>query len=203
MPPEEYFFAVTANAGPIAPVAPGTGFHLGRTDAAPDANTSHEGFLDDVRVYDEILTLEQLEMVRMEGLMATPSPTIPGDYNDNGRVEQADLDLVLLNWNEPVENLPADWVNERPTSGIIDQAELDGVLLNWNRTTPGLGTAAAVPEPAGWLLAALAATLAVVPSAGRRKPRRQAIEMAKEYCRTLRTVPGIYSAPSSRTSTTR
>lgn len=153
----EHFFPTTAIGGPIAPVEPGIGFHVGRTDAAPEANTSLEGFIDDVRVYDEILSLEQLEMVRMEGLVAPPPPPeVAGDYNNNGRVEQADLDLVLLNWGAPADGLPADWLNERPMSGIVDQAELDGVLLNWgNMAAPG---AQAIPEPGALLLASLALT---------------------------------------------
>jgi hypothetical protein len=71
---------------------------------------------------------------------------IPGDYNNNGFVEQADLDLVLLNWGAGGTPPPAGWVNFLP-EGNIDQAELDGVLLNWGNSA-GQGLAAApVPEP--------------------------------------------------------
>jgi hypothetical protein len=59
---------------------------------------------------------------------------LAGDYNANGRVEQADLDLVLLNWGRGFHSLPPGWVDNRPTAGIVDQAELDNVLLNWGRT---------------------------------------------------------------------
>lgn len=74
-----------------------------------------------------------------------------GDYNNNGQVEQGDLDLVLLNWGAawppPVEG----WVNNQPTDGKIDQNDLDGVLLNWGNMA-GAGSAVAVPEPAAlWL----------------------------------------------------
>ena len=31
-------------------------------------------------------------------LHATGGPSIPGDYNNSGQVEQGDLDLVLQNW---------------------------------------------------------------------------------------------------------
>jgi hypothetical protein len=79
---------------------------------------------------------------------------IPGDYNGNGTVEQADLDLVLLNWG--AGGVPGGWVNDLP-EGNIDQAELDGVLLNWgNMAAAGLGSAAGVPEPASWLIAMVA-----------------------------------------------
>jgi hypothetical protein len=84
-----------------------------------------------------------------------PPGGIPGDYNGNGTVEQADLDLVLLNWGQP--GVPGGWVNDLP-DGNIDQAELDGVLLNWgNMAAQGLGTTAAVPEPAAWVLILLGA----------------------------------------------
>lgn len=85
-------------------------------------------------------------------------PSLQGDYNNNGRVEQADLDLVLLNWGESFVNIPAEWVNERPAAGIIDQAELDGVLLNWGNQTPPLMASDHVPEPHTLLLLLLAPT---------------------------------------------
>jgi hypothetical protein len=76
-----------------------------------------------------------------------------GDYNGNGTVEQADLDLVLLNWGQP--GVPNGWINDLP-EGNIDQAELDGVLLNWgNMAALSLGGAAGVPEPATALVALL------------------------------------------------
>jgi hypothetical protein len=81
------------------------------------------------------------------------APGLPGDYNGNGAVEQADLDLVLLNWGQAGTPPPNGWINNLP-EGSIDQAELDGVLLNWGDTA-GLGGAAGVPEPTGCLLALL------------------------------------------------
>lgn len=81
-----------------------------------------------------------------------PNSGVPGDYNNNGRTEQADLDLVLLHWGAAVATLPIEWNNERPMSGILDQAELDGVLLNWGAATSGVGR---VPEPSSRLLVVL------------------------------------------------
>jgi hypothetical protein len=71
-----------------------------------------------------------------------------GDYNGNGLVEQADLDLVLLHWGKVFESLPEEWTAERPTEGIIDQSELDGVLLHWGDRLQ----ATSVPEPASAVL---------------------------------------------------
>jgi probable HAF family extracellular repeat protein len=84
-----------------------------------------------------------------EAWIATLTQT--GDYNDDGTVDQADLDLVLLNWGEMLD-VPAElgWVNDLPV-GSIDQAELDGVLLNWGSTV-ALGSTAGVPEPSTLVL---------------------------------------------------
>ena len=70
----------------------------------------------------------------------------PGDYNGNGTVEQADLDLVLLHWGGPAANAPATWINDLPM-GQIDQDELDGVLLNWGNSAAAAMAAGSVPEP--------------------------------------------------------
>lgn len=70
---------------------------------------------------------------------------IPGDYNGNGTVEQADLDQVLLHWGR--DQLPASWLHDLP-SGPIDQAELDRVLLSWGSGASAMTLAAGtVPEP--------------------------------------------------------
>jgi hypothetical protein len=61
---------------------------------------------------------------------ANSSLVLAGDLDASGRVDQRDLDLVLLNWGAPAEPPPASWVNGLP-DGIIGQAELDQVLLNW------------------------------------------------------------------------
>ena len=126
---------------------------------------------------------------------ATLSP-LPGDYNGNGVVEQADLDLVLLNWGDVVIN-PAElgWKRSLP-EGAIDQGELDGVLLNWGNTAAvGLGTAA-IPEPGTIALASLAGLLAL----GRRRVR--GTRAAFSWIVSIPAWPRLrrYAAGSSRTS---
>lgn len=74
-----------------------------------------------------------------------------GDYNGDGFVSQADLDLVLLNWGETV--VPAEWLATDQFDGVqVSQNELDGVLLNWGNGTPP--SANAIPEPASLTLIA-------------------------------------------------
>lgn len=69
-----------------------------------------------------------------------------GDINFNGAVEQGDLDEVLLHW------------------GVLDQDDLDRVLVRWGNELPpdfdGLAAAGA-PEPAAWVLAAVAIGMAI------------------------------------------
>jgi hypothetical protein len=86
-------------------------------------------------------------------LTYTPADVLAGDYNGSGLVEQADLDLVLLNWGQAAASVPGDWV-----SGSVDQEELDGVLLNWGLSAPA-SVGAVVPEPAAWLLCMIAVAL--------------------------------------------
>jgi hypothetical protein len=84
---------------------------------------------------------------------------IEGDYDASGKVDQGDLDLVLLHWGG--DALPDDWYHDFPDLPI-DQAELDTVLLRWGRFdgTPVLPAPGSVPEPATLtaVLTALVAT---------------------------------------------
>jgi uncharacterized protein YjbI with pentapeptide repeats len=90
--------------------------------------------------------------------------TLTGDYNDDGAVEQADLDMVLLNWGQELINpSAAGWPNDLP-SGTVDQQELDRVLLGWGGTGPMVAAAsiAGVPEPSSWALLFVIACAAAV-----------------------------------------
>lgn len=88
------------------------------------------------------------------------TPIVPGDYNRNGQVEQADLDLVLLNWGDDDAAIPAGWELNFP-EGAVDQQELDTVLLNWGGGSPL--AVRTVPEPsAAMLFLATFATALVV-----------------------------------------
>jgi hypothetical protein len=88
------------------------------------------------------------------------SPPLLGDYNGNDQVEQADLDLVLLNWGKQTPPIPPNWVNDLP-SGRIDQAELDRVLLGWGQTAL-TSPAEGVPEPFARTLAGLGIAVAIM-----------------------------------------
>jgi hypothetical protein len=115
---------------------------------------------------DGLLNLINVEYV-------TGPDEIAGDFNASGQVEQADLDLVLLNWGQPGAPPPAAWTSDLPM-GAIDQAELDRVLLNWgNAAALGGGLAGtAVPEPPGIGLLAVSVLLLVFAGNYRARPVR-------------------------------
>jgi hypothetical protein len=105
---------------------------------------------------DTAWTGGRLDLMTITDVRLLPIQVTPGDYNGNGHVEQADLDLVLLNWGtELTDPAGAGWHNDLP-DGIVDQAELDSVLLDWGRTATGVGMAS-VPEPVARELLAIAA----------------------------------------------
>lgn len=68
-----------------------------------------------------------------------------GDYNDNGQVEQGDLNLVLNNWGQPAPFTP----NGAPfVTATVDQEELNRVLTNWGATAAPSFAGFDIPEPA-------------------------------------------------------
>jgi probable HAF family extracellular repeat protein len=100
------------------------------------------------------------EVPVLMSLTYTPPGSLPGDYNGNGLVEQADLDLVLLNWGGDGTNPPAGWTSGLP-SGSIDQAELDGVLLQWGNQAAETGSTS-IPEPRSLSIVVLLVFLTLV-----------------------------------------
>lgn len=72
---------------------------------------------------------------------------LEGDFNGDGTVDNADLNLLLANWG--ASSVPSEWVNgfEAP----VDNDELNALLANW-----GAGAGDAVPEPSALVLATIA-----------------------------------------------
>jgi hypothetical protein len=133
----------------------GTDFHLdeqpldltlGETRQLTDTATLTATLADGSR---PAISVGQIDENRGSALSVaiTRVSTIPGDFNNNGLVEQSDLDQVLVHWGQRLDRPWNDgWINNLPI-GHIDQNELDRVLVNWGRTIlPGL-PAHAVPEP--------------------------------------------------------
>ncbi len=86
----------------------------------------------------------KLEMEYMQ--ITTTAPGVPGDYNGNGVVDMADY--VLWRNGGPLQN-------EINTPGVVDASDYTAWRQNFgNHAGSGssLGAAAAVPEPAAWML---------------------------------------------------
>ncbi|MEM9754142.1 MAG: PEP-CTERM sorting domain-containing protein, partial [Planctomycetota bacterium] len=80
---------------------------------------------------------------------------LAGDYNDNGSVEQGDLNLVLNNWG--AMRTFEDGVSAFTTANV-DQEELNSVLNNWGDTTAPSFSGSTVPEPGAALMILTGAT---------------------------------------------
>jgi hypothetical protein len=124
----------------------------------------------------------------------TPDVTLPvvtGDYNNNRRVEQGDLDLVLLNWGKAANPLPANWRGDPPV-GTIDQQELDKALLNWGF----IRGAMSIPEPSGMTLAAACVLVGIVLSLKRHVAHR--LQLCRSHGESSSPAPRMPQADQER-----
>ena len=100
--------------------------NVGFTDAAPGIDFSADGFQDDVRIYDQVLTLEQIEAVRLANL----PPTLLGDFNSDGILDALDIDDLTANVLAAT-NLPLYDVND---DTLVNQADRQVWVNDLRRT---------------------------------------------------------------------
>lgn len=87
------------------------------------------------------------------GLVQYSAGALPGDFNNNGSVENADLTLLLNNWGKAIPPVPPGWTGDQPIGPAIDNGELTSLLNNWGNSVGSSATVAgSVPEPATGLL---------------------------------------------------
>ncbi|MCP4194607.1 MAG: LamG domain-containing protein [Planctomycetaceae bacterium] len=91
---------------------------IGYTDAAPGNDFSAVGFQDDVRIYDRVLDLDELELVRRENLQSI----ILGDFDNDGALTASDMNLltneVRANSNQLSFDLNDDQLVDQTDRGI-------------------------------------------------------------------------------------
>jgi hypothetical protein len=69
----------------------------------------------------------------------------PGDANDDGHTDAADLNILGLNWQKAVTGGIADAdFNE---DGFVDASDLNEIGSNWQTWDPNAPMPASVPEP--------------------------------------------------------
>lgn len=82
------------------------------------------------------------------------NPQLPGDFNGDRRIDNADLSLLIAHWGDSTDTLSDDW-NGRPAEGAtVDNSELSELLYAWGAGVPD-DVVAVVPEPTAVLLAML------------------------------------------------
>ncbi len=107
---------LSVGAGHVNSTAALADFGIGFTDAAAGIDFSADGYQDDVRVYDRVLTIGELEAVRLENLISD----ISCDFDGDGLCNVQDLDQLLssLGTTNPTYNL--DSTDETITLGDRD-----------------------------------------------------------------------------------
>lgn len=123
-------------------------FNMGDRYTEPD--TSQIGLSDNYMFFGSLVTPNSPHMP------STPE-VLPGDANRSGKVNVADLTILLNNYNKNNENwLGGDFNGD----GIVNVADLTLLLNNYNKTSGGLvGSTLAgseVPEPGTLVLLAVA-----------------------------------------------
>jgi hypothetical protein len=131
--------------GPL--VEPGDLFYIAGGNPGNDFG---RGVFDDFRIYDVALTPEQVA-----ALYASYTPSIPGDTDGDGDVDNADATKVATNWGSAVTGKAAD--GDFNEDGVVNSADAAILAANWTGSAEGKG---AVPEPS--MLVLLLASSAMV-----------------------------------------
>ena len=92
------------------------------------------------------------------GIITVGGAGLPGDYNNDGKVDAADY--VVWRKNEGTTNvLP----NDNGIGGVVGPGHFNLWRANFGNPMPGGGSGAAVPEPATLGLVAMAALVGARP----------------------------------------
>ena len=107
---------LSLGAGHVKSTIGTANFGIGLTDAAPGLDFAAVGFQDDVRVYDRVLSIGELEAVRLENLISD----VTCDFDGDGVCSVADLDELLSNLGGPNSTYNLDSADDNITLGDRD-----------------------------------------------------------------------------------
>jgi len=125
-------------------VDPGNTFSIG----GGLTNKAGNNAFDDFQLYDVALTADQIK-----SLWAPYAQRLPGDANNDGKVDAADAAILAQNWLQDVTGKADD--GDFNEDGKVDDLDASILAANWVYT----GGGAAVPEPGTLALLAGAAVL--------------------------------------------
>jgi hypothetical protein len=126
--------------------------HLGnRTNSNLHAR-SLDGWIDDVRIYDAVLSAAQVDAVRVAGLFGTA--TVPGDFNFDGDVDGDDFAAWQMNFPKASEATLGE--GDADGDGDVDGAD----FVAWQTNFPFnvAESVSQVPEPGAFILAGMGLT---------------------------------------------
>jgi hypothetical protein len=135
----------------------------------PDArNREWEGFIDDVAIWGRALTDEEIGQIWSDGsgnsigFLLNPVE-LPGDFNEDGVVDQTDFNIMASNFNAPADGY-AD--GDFDFNGRVNLKDFVGFREVYGAQPAEV---ASIPEPAGFLLLSSGALLLML-----RRRRRHA-----------------------------
>ena len=101
----EYASYETANFQPVFDPEDGAHVLLGRHMNANDSVGCLDGSLDEVRLYNYVLSLEEIAEMYTLGPDYLPGEIVPvaGDANNDGKVDGSDVTILAGNWQVGVD----------------------------------------------------------------------------------------------------
>jgi hypothetical protein len=115
----------------------------------------YAGLMDDIGVWDEALSLEQIQQVMTSGLGG--SPELPGDFNADGVLDTADFLIMAENFNTRQSPEEAFLKGDMDGNLRIDLRDFIVFRELFHGPDQAAGATAAVPEPATGVLCGIAA----------------------------------------------
>ena len=124
---------------------------VGADSASGDFEKSFQGWIDDVAVWNEALSLEQILSVRSGDFSEWLNAGVEGDYNDNGELDAGDLDLQAVAIDDGLDppefdltgdgsvngddrifwlhDLKVTWVGDADLNGLFDSGDFVAVFI--------------------------------------------------------------------------
>jgi hypothetical protein len=125
------------------------------TEASTNGTGAWNGRLDDVGIFDEALSTEQILQIYQNGLIGIqldgttePPPTVPGDFNGDGSVDGADFVAWQTNFPNSTGTATKEMGDDNG-DGMVDGAD----FAAWQDAFPSASSTTAVPEPGAFALA--------------------------------------------------